>query len=55
MQESDGLALGTEAWRVVDEAYPSGAAAFESCREIIDGKTHVVNPRPPLGDEFAYR
>ena len=55
MQESDGLALGTDAWLFVDEADTRGAAAFESCREIIDGKAHVVDPRPPFGDEFANR
>lgn len=53
MQESDGLALGAEAWLFIDEPYTRGAATLERRGEVIDGKTHVVDSRPAFGDELA--
>ena len=53
MQESDGLAFGTEARLFVDEANSCGAAPIERRSEVIDCKTHVVDPWSTFGDEFA--
>lgn len=53
MQESDVLAFGTETRLFIDEADSCGAAAFERRGEVIDSKTHMVDPRAALGDELA--
>ena len=53
MQESDVLAFGTETRRFIDEADSRGAAAIQRRGEVIDGKTHMVDPRAAFGDELA--
>lgn len=53
MQESDGLAFGTDPGLFIDEPDARGAATIECRGEVIDRKTHMMDPRAPFGDEFA--
>jgi len=55
MQESDGLAFGARTRLFIDEADSGLAAALERCREVVDDETDVMDPRTPVGDEFADR
>lgn len=53
MEESDGLAFGTDTRLFIDQPDTRGAAALERCRKVVDRKTEVVDPRATFGDEFA--
>ena len=53
MEESDVLALGTEARGFIDEPDARDAAALQRRGKVVDLETHVVDAGTALGDEFA--
>lgn len=55
MEERNSLSLGAHAGNIVQQLDPRFAAPGQSSVEIVHREAYVMNARPPLCHESAYR